>query len=303
MQRELNVAGIKWIDAHWLKLADIRELLSKYEFHELDVEACLEENQTWRIDMYDDYSFIICHFPKYNENKKVYTIHEINVFLSKDTLITIRSTSSSHIDKIFRKYENIDYSKVDEIKVTSGYILYEIIQVMLEKMFKVSSYIKLDLKKLEDKVFKQADAALIKDIMVKNRSIALLRRIFKPQLVLFKQIEARLNAMYASEMEEYFEDLEDKVQYIVNDIYLLEEYVETIENWFKSLIDIQSNNVMKALTLFSAFMLPLTLVTSFFWMNVAPQSWFKPLYVYAAIIVTWIVMLIISIMFIKKWKI
>jgi magnesium transporter len=65
-------------------------------------------------------------------------------------------------------------------------------------------------------------------------------------------------------MEVYFEDLEDKLDQIVNEITVLQEYIESIEDAFKSMVDIKTNFVMKLLTVFSAFMLPLTFVTSFY---------------------------------------
>ncbi|MBT3729685.1 hypothetical protein HOF65_03230 [bacterium] len=65
-------------------------------------------------------------------------------------------------------------------------------------------------------------------------------------------------------MEEYFEDLEDKLEQIVNEINILQEYIDSIEDAFKSMVDIKTNFVIKMLTVFSAFMLPLTLVTSFY---------------------------------------
>jgi magnesium transporter len=65
-------------------------------------------------------------------------------------------------------------------------------------------------------------------------------------------------------MEVYFEDLEDKLEQIINEISILQEYIESIEDAFKSMVDIKTNFVIKVLTVFSAFMLPLTLITSFY---------------------------------------
>jgi magnesium transporter len=65
-------------------------------------------------------------------------------------------------------------------------------------------------------------------------------------------------------MEVYFEDLEDKLDKIVSDIEILSEHIDSVEDAFKTMIDIKTNFVIKVLTLFSAFMLPLTLITSFY---------------------------------------
>lgn len=270
MIRELKINWIKWIDAVWLKPNDIEKILSKYDIHELDLEACIEWNQKARLDNYDNYSFLISHFPKYNGTKKIYELNEFNIFLWKDFLITLRKSPWTHINKIFDYYSELKITtKKKDIKVTTWYILYEITQSMLEKMFKVASNINNDVKKIESQVFDWEDSSkLVKEIMIKKRNIILLKHMFKPQIIVLKQLEHIVNKIYAWEMEVYFEDLEDKLDQIVNEITVLQEYIESIEDAFKSMVDIKTNFVIKILTVFSAFMLPLTFVTSFYWMNV-----------------------------------
>jgi len=270
MIRELKINWIKWIDAVWLKKDEIKNLLIKYEVHELDLEACLEWNQKARLDNYDNYSFLISHFPKYNSKKKLYELNEFNIFLWKDFLITLRNNTWTHINKIFEYYSELKITtKKKDIKVTTGYILYEITQVMLEKMFKVINNINFDVRKIESEVFGWDDSSdLVRDIMIKKRNIILLKHMFKPQVLVLKQLEYIVNKTYKWEMEVYFEDLEDKLDQIVNELTLLQEYVDSIEDAFKSMVDIKTNFVIKILTVFSAFMLPLTLITSFYWMNV-----------------------------------
>ncbi len=74
-------------------------------------------------------------------------------------------------------------------------------------------------------------------------------------------------------MEVYFEDLEDKLDLIISEIDILSEYIDSVEDAFKTMIDIKTNFVIKVLTIFSAFMLPLTLLTSFYGMNVEALPW------------------------------
>lgn len=170
MLRKLWINGIKWFDWIWLNEDEIKELLAKYNVHELDVEACLEGNQKSRIDTYDDYSFIVFHFPKYNPNSKIYDLNEFNIFLGKEFLLVLRDYKTSHIDYIMSHYKTA--KKVDDpeekIKFTSWYILYEIVQSMLEKMFKTIKNITLDVKQLEKEVFENPNSSLVKDIMIKK---------------------------------------------------------------------------------------------------------------------------------------
>jgi len=100
----------------------------------------------------------------------------------------------------------------------------------------------------------------------------------------------------------YFEDLEDKLEYVVNEIEMHEEHIDSIEDAFKSLTDIKMNWIMTVLTLFSAFLLPLTLITSFYWMNIHLPYQNNPEIVYLMIIFSVILMIVFYIYFKRKQK-
>lgn len=81
MLRELNIHGIRWVDGVDLDKKEIQKILDDYEFHELDIEAAIEEHQRARIDKYPNYLFIVLHFPKYDPRAKVYRLNEFDIFL------------------------------------------------------------------------------------------------------------------------------------------------------------------------------------------------------------------------------
>lgn len=293
MLRKLKVGGISWID--WVNLSheEIKKVLKKYDFHELDIEACLEENQRARIDSYDDYLFMVLHFPKYNLRTKVYDLNEFNIFLWRDFLITFRHQSWVHIDAIFDKYSNRNLKKDESFKLSSAFVLYEIIQSMLEKMFRVGDSMTRDLKLIEKSVFENTTYSLVKEIMIKKRNVIVLKNMFLPQIPVMKLIEFQINKLFSGEIEAYFEDLEDKLEHVVNDIKMLEEHISSVEDAFKSIIDIKTNRVMTFLAFFSAFMLPLTLITSFYGMNIALPFQKEAYFIYILLIFSSISMIFI----------
>lgn len=129
--------------------------------------------------------------------------------------------------------------------------------------------------------------------------------MFKPQVLVMKTLENSINKLFNWKMELYFEDLEDKLEHIVNNIHILEEYINSVEDSFITIINIKTNSTIKLLTIFSAFMLPLTLITGFYWMNTEPL----PLTPYNTIINVFIqmflIVLIMTGIFIylkRKWK-
>ena len=303
MHKKINIRWVKWIDGVSLEKTEIYKIVKKYDFHELDIEACFEENQKARIDVYDDYIFLILHFPKYNLKTKSYELNEFNIFLWKDFIITFRDHEGIHIDTIFDKYTKLDIDDNAEIKITSWFILYEIIQAMLEKMFKLTANVMIDIKSLENKVFEKTSAGLVKNIMIKKRNIWVLKYMFKPQILVLKTLENHINLLFKWKMEVYFEDLEDKLEQIVSDIMLLEEHIDSIEDAFKTIVDINTNFTVKLLTIFSAFLLPLTLITSFYGMNIDLPLQNSPQLVFIILIMTLLFMWMVYMILRKKGKI
>ena len=291
MLRELKIKWITWIDGVNLSKEELQSVLSNYDFHELDLEAVLEPNQTARIDSYDDYMFLTLHFPKYNSRAQFYSLNEFHVFLWKDFIITLRDFEGQHLDGIFQKYEQKQIEEYD-LDVSTWLILYEVIQVMLEKMFKVRKNIRKDIKEIEEKVFKKASSPLVKDIMIKKRNIIVLKHMFQPQKSVLIGLENHMKKIFPDEIEVYFEDLEDKLEKIITDVKILEEYIESVEDAFKSIIDIKTNSTIKFLTIFSAILLPLTLITSFYGMNINLPFQETPGFVYGLLFFSiWVVLL------------
>jgi len=303
MLREQKIKWITWIDWYDLEKKEIYNVLKEHDFHELDIEACMEENQRARIDSYEDYFFMVLHFPKYFLEEKKYELNEFNIFLKKDLLITFRSYPWLHVDKIFKKYEKQDFYDWEHCnKLYSWYILYEIIEAMLEKIFNTMSNTRKDLNLLEKIVFEKVNYKLINEIMIKKRNIIFLKHIFLPQVSVMRSTESNINKIFNWEIEEYFEDLEDKLMYIVNSINILEEHIISIEDAFKWIIDMNMNYIMKILTFFSALILPLTLITSFYWMNVDLPMQGNTDFVYTLLVSSITLMILLYILMKKNWK-
>jgi magnesium transporter len=100
--------------------------------------------------------------------------------------------------------------------------------------------------------------------MIMKRNVIVLKHSFKPQTTVIRLLEMNVKTIFHDEIEVYFEDLEDKIDYIVNDLTVLEENISSVEESYKSIVEMKTNFIIKVLTLFSSFFLPLTLIASFY---------------------------------------
>ncbi len=285
-----------WHDYINPPLDDIDILVKKHEFHELDREAILEENQYARIDTYDDYLFLVLHFPKFEPSTERYIHNELNIFIAKDYLLTFRYYQSSTMKKVYDRYET---SLEKSGHVSPAFLLYDIIESYLDKSMRMLERFGKDLKSIERDLFTARGNELIKSIMTRKRNIITLKHMMKPQIAVLKMIEIRMKERFSEEVELYFENLEDKLDKIFSEIQLLQENIDSMEDTLKSVFDLETNTTIKYLTTFSAFMLPLTLLTGVFGMNVE-SGHFNNFLIIASIVVVTLFLILITLLFRKK---
>lgn len=286
----------QWLDRINPPLDEIDAVIAEHDFHELDRDAILEPNQYARIDTYDDYLFLVLHFPKYDPNTERYIQNELNIFVGKDYLISFRYYQSTTMRRLYEKYET---ALQNGEKESTALLLYNIIEAYLDKTMRMLERFSKDLKALERELFSSRGNETIRNIMTKKRNIITLKHMMKPQISVLRVIEVRMKERFSDEVELYFENLEDKLDKIFSEIQLLQENIDSMEDTLKSIFELETNTTIKYLTIFSAFMMPLTLVTSFFGMNVE-SGHFDNQWIIGSIIVVTALFLWLLYFFIKK---
>lgn len=298
MPKKIQKPSVQWLwfDRVNPPLDEIDVIMQKYDFHELDRDAILESNQYARLDAYDEYIFLVLHFPKYDANSERYIQNELNIFISREYIISFRYYQSSTMKKVYEKYENDVNNNIIE---SPAILLYAIIEAYLDKTMKMLERFARDLKTLERELFSARGTDTIRNIMTKKRNIITLKHMMKPQILVLKMIENQMKARFSDEVELYFENLEDKLDKIFSEIQLLQENIDSMEDTLKSIFELESNTTIKYLTIFSAFMLPLTLLTWVFGMNV--MEWhFNTILIIGSFVTMFILMFMLTIILRKK---
>jgi magnesium transporter len=94
------------------------------------------------------------------------------------------------------------------------------------------------------------------------------RKIIKPERTTLRLLERRVERFLPEELDLYFDDIVDSAERIWDLLDNYKEVVEGLESTNESVISHRQNDVLRVLTVFSAILLPLTLLASIFGMNV-----------------------------------
>ncbi|MDO8507482.1 MAG: magnesium/cobalt transporter CorA [bacterium] len=267
---EIKNGSITWIDVVNAEEKDISYLSKKFGFHELDLEDCMSNIQRPKIDQYEDYLFMVTHFPRYFKGSRRLVISEVDIFIGKNYLITVHNGNQKLLVQLFEKCSN-DKEFFKEISSGSpGLLLHELMTTLYSNCFKMIDKIYERIEVLDDKIFSKSEKPrdLIREFSALRQEIINFRRIIKPQKEMLDTLEHTKAIFLIEDVDVYFDDIGDMVEKIWDLLENQKEIVDSLISTYESLVSNQTNDIIKLLTIFSVIILPLTLLSGIYGMNI-----------------------------------
>ena len=274
MIETIQYQSLKWQHITNPSEEDYRYLLEEYHFHPLDIEDCRGTNQRPKIDEYDDYYFLILHFPYFDKGNKFIRIREVKIFWGKDYIITI---GKSHwvVKKLYEEMQEDLQEGDEDVKEklsSSDILLYHILDRLMLETYTLIMRVGAEVDLINYDIFNKKARSIIELISITRRNIILLNTTFKPQLRVLHMFEGGAIKGFVDpevlDMEDYWGNILDQYQKMFDSIEDYGELIEGLSKTFDSLQANRTNEIMRVLTYFSTIMLPLTVVTGLFGMNV-----------------------------------
>jgi len=269
MRKSIKHQNLLWTNINSLDSKDANYIHEKFDIHHLNLEDCFSESEQPKIDEYGDYLFLVLRIPFYNKNKQKATVIKTQFFLGKDFLISIHDKKIDKVEKFFEKLRTKKETRDEYFSKGTSFILYKILSKTFDLLGTSLDNLLLKSRRLEKEIFETKDKrVLLKKIMDLKRDAILFRRLISPARFVLVSLEHKHKKYVKENFEFYFDDIVDSVEKIWSLLEALKETTENMQDTVESLISHETNDVIKVLTIFSAIMLPLTFITSFYGMNV-----------------------------------
>ncbi|HEY2778582.1 MAG TPA: magnesium transporter CorA family protein [Gaiellaceae bacterium] len=267
---ELTAAGLTWIHLDNPSLDAAQELADRFGWHPLDIEDVMSKRQRPKVDDYADegYLFGVLHFPVYDRSIQRLNAAELDMFVGPDYLITLPAVELLPVTRLFERCRDDERFREDLFSKGSGRLLYEVLDDLFDYCFPILDKIGHKLDSLEDDVFEGRSEEVVRDISNVKQEIISYRKIIKPERSTLRLLERHVERFLPEELELYFDDVVDAAERIWDILDNYKEVVEALEDTNESVISHRQNDVLRILTVFSVVLLPLTLITGFFGMNV-----------------------------------
>lgn len=290
---KLNFENFNWLDVKSPSEEQFSEVAKEFNLEIYAVKDSLEPGHLPKTEKIKNFNFVILRAYTAKETDNISTVEELSnkvaFFYNDNQLITIHRTP-------FPFLENLSKS---EIKYDSVYdLLIVIFKQIVLTYSSPSQWQTNQIDEVEKTIFLKSDAKIsLEDLYFQKAET----RISKKLLVLSQNV---INQIVVPEKNQTaLQDVKDNL------VKLILEYDESLENannlmnTYLSVTAQKNNDVMKLLTIFSAFFLPLTFIAGIYGMNFDFMPELRWKYGYLYVIIFMIILCIIIYTWFKRKRI
>ena len=260
-----------WIDLQNPDRSDVEKLAEKYNFNTLNIEDCMTKFELPKLDSYDDHFFVILHFPPLSQKIGISKNSQLSIFVGKDFLVTVHQGDLKPLVELVNTCKNDSEQQMKNrlLDKSSGLLLHEIIDALVDDLLHTSRKMIANLDEIEDRVFDETKP-VARSISLLRREINRLRRIANPLKKFVLEIAKQVKR-FSDEDEQlglYYDDVIDHIEKVIE---TLEESRETMEIYKDTdfvLSTEKTNKVLGMLTIIFTLAIPSTVIGTFYGMNV-----------------------------------
>jgi magnesium transporter len=298
--RIAEAAGLRWIHIEDPRLAHREWLEQRFQFHPLDWEDVYSRNQRSKLDVYEDYLFIVLHFPFFEKATGRLLSAEVDLFVGPDYLITLTEHPLPPLQAMYERMEAREEVREATFSKGSGYLLYKIVDANVDAAFPMLRKMGSKLDRLEDDILEGRSGEIVRDLSNAKQEIINFRRIVRPQRAVLRDLERTKQRYLADEMEIYFDDISDAAERIWDTLENDKEVIEALESTNESVLAHRLNDSLKILTAVSVILLPLTLIASVYGMNVPVPGENEPFAFWVVVGLMAIVLVFLTVVFRRR---
>jgi len=258
---------INWIDIENPTKKDIDYLKKEFKFHPLILGELIRPSHRPKVEHYRNYLFMILYYPVYSKEKRETRPGELDIIITKNTLITSHYTPIAPLQNLFDRCKIRSEIKKRYMNRGSDYLLYLLLTAFWKSCLVKLARINNKIETIENKMFQGKEKEMVREISFIKTDIINFWRIVEPQKGILESLSIEGKNFFGEDFLPYSSDVLGIYESAWNLLKTSKETILALENTNQSLLSTKTNEIIRILTVFSVILLPLTLIASIWGMN------------------------------------
>lgn len=255
-----------WVDLEAPTVQEEQEILANvFNFHPLTIEDCRIDHSQPKIEEFPDYLYFIVHGVRNEANSRNFATKELDGYIGKNFVVTYHHDNFRSIDNVKRQIRSSPI-----ICARGGsYLLHQLLDQIVDLYAPIIEEFEQYIIKLEDRILRltRANNRILAEIIRLKRNVIRMRRVSSKQLDILYRLSHGEFKQIDEAMLPFYRDIYDHLQRVSDLSESYKDLVSSLMDTYLSILANRNNDVMKTLTIFSAMMLPLTVITGIYGMN------------------------------------
>ena len=266
---ETETPPFRWIDVSAPEPAELEALASEYGLHPLAVQDCLDPEHRPKYEKISDITFVILravdeHAGPHDDTMQKVT-RKVALFFNKELLVTVHRADMSFLEAIKQRAGSARAPKPGRVPACAPHVI-AIVNGVIDTFWPPLDAAETTISALEERPVGYKDRGhVIRQTFHLKRRINALRLTARHTLETVKKLAAAGEEHLPA--SPFLNDLRENAETLY---FASDEIMEDVNNLLSlelAAADHDTNEVMRVLTIFSAFFLPLTFVVGIYGMN------------------------------------
>jgi magnesium transporter len=258
-----------WINIDGLHEAEIiNRLGTEFGLHPLTIEDILNTTQRPKIDVYDDYVYLVVRMHSYDAEQQAIMTEQVSIILGASFVLTFQERPGDIFDAV---RERIRTGRGKIRKMGNDYLAYSLLDSVVDSYFAVLERVGEEFELLEENLMDNPAAGILQRIHFLKREMILMRKAIWPLREVIGALQREDIALISEALHVYLRDLYDHTIQVIDTVETFRDMLSGMVEIYLSSVSNRMNEVMKVLTIFAVIFIPLTLIAGIYGMNFNPD--------------------------------
>ena len=234
-----------------------------FDLPKLAVEDTVHAHQRPKLEDYKGHFFIVLKTARYDEPEEEVHFGEIHIFLGSGYAITVRHGEASELKPARERLEG-QYAEL--LDAGPAAVAWAVLDQVVDDYEPVTAGIDNDIEEVEEEVFTRKGDSSQRIYFLKREVIEFHRSVF-PLLAPLEALERGAYPQIAEDLRRHFRDVSDHARRVDEQIHSQRELLTSILEANLSLVGVQQNKNVQAISAWAAIIAVPTFLASIWGMN------------------------------------
>ncbi|MHB8651809.1 MAG: magnesium transporter CorA family protein [Minisyncoccota bacterium] len=256
-----------WVDLESPTVDEVRQIMEEFSIPPLVGNELVSHSERPKVDLYDQFVYLILHFPTITHKHGASTEQEIDFIIAKNFIITTHYEVIDPLHEFSKLFEVNTILNKQTIGLHGGFVFFYIIREIYQYLGRELDHIERALAHAQSEIFSGKETSMVAELSHINRDLLMFKQAIRYHHHVLESFELAGKRLFGEEFSYYLRSITGEYLKVAS---LLDSHKDTLNELRETnatLLTTKTNDIMQTLTVMAFSTLPLSLVAGIFSMN------------------------------------